>query len=130
MPIFAINIRTAEASEDSLFPSIDEAHSWHRVSTGVISFDDANAYAVEIMEAFNVHVDREQKRDGLWKQFSARDQAQQIKSKIDRIIRALELAEEGRIEHDAVLESVLEEADDIINYAVFTKRIMKGLDNG
>jgi hypothetical protein len=93
---------------------------------GTISQQDAEAYWQEVFEAWKIYLDREAVRHGLWKRASAGDQGRQIKAKIDRALRSLELVEQLKVTEEDARDSILEELDDIINYAVFMKRIVKG----
>lgn len=87
---------------------------------GVISDDDVDAWLAVVKGAFDVHVDRERIRRGLWKEYPAKDQAGMIKVKIDRVLRTLERSNLT----DAEKANVLEEVHDIINYATFTARTL------
>lgn len=98
-------------------------------ATGVISDNDIEAWAQVVSDAFSVHVDRERVRKGLWKNYPARDQAVQVRTKIDRILHSLELLESDDLTESAravLAQNVLEESSDIINYTVFTARIVSG----
>ena len=95
---------------------------------GALSEEDAHDYVRVIQAAWAVHVDRERLRNGLWKQYSCRDQAVQIRTKIDRVLNALDLlggtlSEPMRTE---VIHNMVEEFLDIINYADFGVRIAEG----
>jgi len=94
--------------------------------TGTISIPDVEAYLDCIVETFAVHVDRERTRHGLWKKFPAVDQMQQIRIKTDRILRSIELRDDGVTTRKEFQDSAAEELKDIINYAVFALRIIKG----
>ena len=98
----------------------------HNRLDSAISAADFDLYWREVGEAFAVHLNREEIRHGLWKEFPAADQARQIKSKVDRVLRALELVDQLKISQEEAQDSILEELDDIINYAIFAKRIVKG----
>lgn len=105
---------------------------------GAISNEDFQSYWQTMMGAFTVYVERETIRQGLWKDYPAEDQFNQIKIKIDRVIRSLErLGQIGEqvnnTEREDVLsvyqaqmqtlwENILEETKDIINYAHFGAR--------
>lgn len=94
---------------------------------GMISSDDAKAYADVIESAISVHLNREAIRKGLWKRYPARDQCNQIKVKIDRILHSLDQIAAVAERNDEILkQNILEELDDIINYAVFAARQIKG----
>lgn len=88
--------------------------------------EDVEAYFKEVLEAFRVHVDREGIRRGLWKQYPAADQVRKVQQKADRNMRTLELIAAGTVEAKAAQNQMLEELDDIINYAIFAKRLIKG----
>ena len=90
--------------------------------TAHISDEDLGEYAAALEDAFKVYVERERIRRGLWKQYSTLDQARTIRFKIDRVISALE---RGEPEPPMVAE-INSEFDDIINYSVFGKRLMRG----
>jgi len=83
---------------------------------GTINQDDFNAYMKVIVDALQVHYDRERVRQGLWKDYEAKDQVNSIKIKVDRVIRSIELGIEGRE------KNIEEELLDVINYAVFAIR--------
>lgn len=104
-------------------------HEVHDVAfkdaTGIISDSDATAYFLVIEQAWSVHIDREAIRHGLWKEYSAADQVNQIKVKADRVWRSLEIIGRGA-GNPALVKNVLEELPDIINYSVFAHRIMDG----
>lgn len=95
---------------------------------GVISDGDATLYFMVVQQAWNIHLDKERIRHGLWQEYPAQDQANQIKIKIDRVLRSLERIahlEEIPSEKELLEElkaNVCEEMHDIINYAVFTVR--------
>ena len=95
-------------------------------NTGNISDEDVLAYMSCITSAFAVHVDRELTRFGLWKQFGIQDQVQQIRIKSSRVLHSFELRKNGVLTSEEYVNSVGEELDDIINYAVFARRIIKG----
>lgn len=86
-----------------------------------ISIADRDAYFAVALQAFRIYLDRENVRHGLWKQYPARDQVQQIKIKAERVVSILE-REENTSEELAV---VLEELRDIINYTVFGYRLVE-----
>jgi hypothetical protein len=96
---------------------------------GIITRHDFLAYWDVLQEAFAIHIDREAIRHGLWKDYPAGDQAGQIKTKVDRVLRSLELIETmdpESAEFIAQVTNVASEMLDIINYAVFTVRKMRG----
>ena len=107
-----------------------------------IPTSDRNRYFENILEAFRVYVARDSIRRALWKQYPARDQMQQIKIKSERVLSILdnhkkalneaaaagapdEVLSEGIAREADERAVMLEELDDIINYAVFAKRIIK-----
>jgi hypothetical protein len=81
-----------------------------------ISDEDVIAYFDVLIGAFKVHIDREKKRHGLWKDYPAADQIDQIRFKADRVKRMIERGGEG------VDGEIVNEAYDIINYATFAAR--------
>ena len=99
----------------------------------VLHEGDISDYFDVIRSAFDVHIDRERIRNGLWKDYPAEDQFNQVKIKVDRIVRSLEVLKklpdtEGYFERrDDLRANIVAEAFDIINYAVFGVRIMRGL---
>ena len=95
---------------------------------GALSEDDAQEYMRVIRMAWDIHVDREGLRHGLWKQYSCRDQAVQIRTKIDRILNALDLLAGDMTgeKRAATIYNLTEECLDIINYSVFSVRIANG----
>jgi len=94
--------------------------------TGILSEIDINDYFDVIRDAFAIHVEKERIRNGLWKEYPAEDQCNQIKIKIDRVIRSLERMRTGADLTGEIARNVLEEQHDIINYSVFTARIVSG----
>lgn len=97
--------------------------------TDVLKPEDICDYFDVIYDAFGVHVDRERIRDGLWKDYPAEDQCNQIKVKIDRVLRSLERMSGFKGEEAMPAEfreNVTEELLDIINYANFAIRIVNG----
>jgi hypothetical protein len=101
--------------------------------TGTLTTSDISDYFDVIGAAFRIHIDKERIRDGLWKQYPAEDQCNQIKIKIDRILRSLERISSMPIGQDCsqhtlhmLRENITEELHDIINYAVFAARIVNG----
>lgn len=112
------------------------------VSVDDIPTSDKDQYLENILEAFRVYIARDSIRRGLWKQYPARDQMQQIKIKAERVLSILERYKRdldeaaalgapseviggGIAREDSERAVMLEELDDIINYAVFAKRIIK-----
>lgn len=84
-----------------------------------ISEADWNEYWNVIKGAMDTYIDREKVRHGLWKQYPAKDQMAQVKIKSERVLHALDHAPGQSL-------IMLAELDDIINYAVFTHRIING----
>jgi hypothetical protein len=89
-----------------------------------LSDHDFNTYLECISTALNVHRNREAIRHGLWKRYPAADQASAIHIKIDRVLHTLRQPEPTAEQ----LDNCLEEFYDIINYAVFGIRKVKGSD--
>ena len=87
-----------------------------------ISREDMAAYMKVVGEAFEVHLDRERIRHGLWKDYPAKDQNFQVTVKADRIKRALETED---LTTEEIVE-VISEAWDIVNYAIFAIRKLRG----
>jgi hypothetical protein len=83
---------------------------------GAITEEDFEAYLEVIRDALVIHFAKERIRKGLWKEYPAKDQINQIKIKADRVFRSLELGILGRE------ENAKEELLDVINYAVFAIR--------
>jgi len=94
--------------------------------TGTISDPDVEAYLDCVVEAFAVHVDRERTRHGLWKTATAADQVKQVRMKSDRVLNAFDLRQKGVTTRKEYQEESLEELKDIINYAIFAMRTIKG----
>ena len=95
--------------------------------TDVLSSADVCDYFDVIREAYSVHIDREKIRNGLWKEYPAEDQINQVKVKVDRVLRSLDVMK--NLHGAALLEysaNVTEELLDIINYSVFAARIVNG----
>jgi hypothetical protein len=67
-----------------------------------------------------VYEERDKVREGLWKDYTARDQLVQAKLKIDRCISLLEKR------HPDAKEHILGETPDIINYTIFAERKLNG----
>ena len=100
----------------------------------LINDEDFQAYFGILGEAFQIHLDKERIRKALWKDYPAEDQSNQIKVKIDRIIRSLERlrqqeADSGPLS-SALRDNILEELYDIINYSVFAARLVEPGDLG
>jgi hypothetical protein len=95
-------------------------------SHGVIFSGDEEAYSEAIGHAFNVHVEREKIRHGLWKKYDAGAQARQMKIKADRVENNLRMMDEHPDMTEQMITETLGEIDDIINYAVFTRRKLEG----
>ena len=99
---------------------------------GSLTTADVNDYFDVIKEAYLVHLDRERIRNGLWKEYPAEDQCNQIKVKIDRTLRSLERLKvtppttpfEGQMLE--LKENAIQELYDIINYANFAVRLLEG----
>lgn len=100
-----------------------DSETWPHILDG-----DREAYLHIIDDAVTIHIDREKIRRGLWKEYPARDQLNQVKVKIDRILRTLELIEqtEDPDEKQTLIDAVVSEGYDIINYTVFGIRILEG----
>jgi hypothetical protein len=77
--------------------------------------------AAVLMEAFDKFQERNAKRHDLWKVFGWKDSALHMRSKAARIALALE----GDLDVDP--EELLDDAIDIINYAVFYVRNVRGV---
>lgn len=102
-----------------------------RAHEGIISAVDSDGYFRAISNAHAIMLNREGIRQGLWKEYPSSAQANQIKVKIDRALHAI-----GRIPAMPVgslnqkeldlRDNALEEFYDIINYAVFSIRILNG----
>lgn len=88
---------------------------------GIITTSDLNDYFDVVKRSLDVHLDREKIRRGLWKQYSAAEQARQIKIKADRIMHSLELLETTS-DGEALVRATVEELFDVNNYANFTVR--------
>jgi hypothetical protein len=101
---------------------------------GIISENDFKAYFGVIAEAFEIHLEKETIRQGLWKEHPAEDQSNQIKIKIDRVIRSLERLRDLKVGEgqlaEALQQNMLEEYADIINYSVFGSRLVNPADLG
>lgn len=93
--------------------------------TETISSEDFKKYMDVILDALKIHIAKEAVRQGLWKDYPAEDQSNQIKIKIDRVIRSLEIVARGA-GNQVIVDNMLEEFHDIINYAVFSVRILGG----
>lgn len=107
-----------------------------------ISPADRDKYLENILAAFGVYVTRDSIRRGLWKQYPAKDQMRQIKIKSERVLSILEnitrdlneaaslgappdVIGEGIAREASEREVMIEELHDIINYAVFSLRIIR-----
>jgi hypothetical protein len=91
-----------------------------------LGLDDADfeKYLDVIAGALAVHVDRERIRHGLWKRYSARDQATTAKTKLERVLNTLNM---DTVDDDLTANAI-EELFDIINYSVFAVRLLRGRD--
>jgi hypothetical protein len=97
---------------------------------GGLTQGDICDYFDVIQGAYDVHVEREAIRNGLWKDYPAEDQCNQVKIKIDRVNRSLERLksyEQHGGAPDPLKHNIVEELYDIINYANFGVRIVKDL---
>jgi hypothetical protein len=95
---------------------------------GAISDDDLQDYMETIFAALDIHLDRERIRQGLWKQYTARDQCNPIKFKIDRVLHSLGIMDQQVGQRDeAIVDNAVNELYDIINYANFAVRKLQGL---
>lgn len=101
----------------------------------LITPEDATAYFGVIEAAFHIHLEKEELRRGLWKRYPAKSQVDTMRVKVDRLLRSLEtLPSESRQQsglvrsglRDDMITNMLEELHDIINYAVFAARILRG----
>jgi hypothetical protein len=92
----------------------------------VLSPTDIGDYFDVISGAYAVHIDRERIRRGLWKEYPAMDQFNQVKIKVDRVLRSLEFLAEDQRDPMPRQQNIAEEGFDIVNYSVFGVRILKG----
>ena len=97
---------------------LEEANTLN--SDGAISEQDMFDYFEVVFSAFDVHLDRERIRKGLWKKYNALDQVHPVRVKTDRIMRSLE----GTPTQEQI-DNAVEELYDIINYANFAVRILQ-----
>lgn len=112
-----------------------------RSPEGIISAEDFKAYWSVLESAYDIHLEKETIRQGLWKDYPAEDQFNQIKIKIDRVLRSMErireIEKQSREQADsaqyetlevwrdqlvALKTNIREEVADIINYATFGER--------
>ncbi len=100
----------------------DTEYDWD--SGGVLSKEDEGKYVEVILDAYDVHVDREKIRKGLWKRYGARDQVNTTKTKLERVLNTLTM---DHVDDD-MTENAIQELYDIINYSVFAVRLLKGRD--
>jgi hypothetical protein len=101
----------------------DERDLFHDLNAdGVLSDIDVERYINVVLEAFAIHIERERRRHGLWKEYPAQDQMKQIKIKIERGLRMLEIDPEDQAMRDNTVEELL----DIINYSIFGIRLLTG----
>jgi hypothetical protein len=85
-----------------------------------IDMADIQAYWEVVRDSFAIHSDKERQRHALWKKYPARDQLNMIKVKTERALHAYDYStSEGN-------DIVIAEVPDIINYAVFARRIAQG----
>ena len=97
---------------------------------GTLVTSDVGDYFDVVRDAYNVHLDREEIRCGLWKEYTAMDQVNTMRLKVDRVVRSLERLEIMRNgDQDGLAElieqltfSTASELHDIINYANFAVR--------
>ena len=93
---------------------------------GIISQEDFQGYWDIITDAFTIHIGKERTRQGLWKNYPAGDQYNQVRIKADRIMRSLEVI--GKTPDEALVtalkEEVRSEGHDIINYITFGDRLL------
>jgi hypothetical protein len=67
-----------------------------------------------------IYEERDKLRQGLWKDYAARDQLVQAKIKIERCLSLIENTPDGWEDH------LLGETPDIINYTIFAERKING----
>jgi hypothetical protein len=70
--------------------------------------------------ALMVYIDRDEVRQGLWMEYTARDQLVQAKLKIERCLSLLEKKPEG------YPGEIQKEVPDILNYTAFADRLITG----
>lgn len=90
-----------------------------------IGGDDVQAYIDVVLGAFAIHADREAIRHGLWKEYPARDQMFHVGIKADRVRRTLDDTLAGQGASEGEIAAMVAEARDIINYTIFTVRILE-----
>jgi|SRR5215831_3123698 len=92
-----------------------------------ISQEDLDDYMDVVQAALEIHFERERVRQGLWKDYEAKDQVNTIKIKADRIVRSFEIMNKNGSDvlHTEILNNVRDELLDIINYANFAVRQLK-----
>lgn len=87
-----------------------------------VSEADLEAWVDAAQDALNIHMDKEEERRALWKQYPARDQLSMIKIKTERALHAIDTPALASQAADVVVAEV----PDIINYAIFAQRIVQG----
>lgn len=93
----------------------------------VITPNDVVEYLGCIAEAVQVHADREFIRHGLWKEYDEGDQLRQVDIKAVRCRKIIERAiAENRTLTEQEQTEIRSECCDIINYAVFAMRCLRG----
>ena len=96
---------------------------------GPLSAKDLEQWIVEAERALAIHIRKERVRRGLWKDYPAKNQFNQIKVKIDRVLRSMEILEHGDLSDEEAAEftaNILEEMYDITNYSIFGTRQLRG----
>jgi len=94
---------------------------------GTISDADFREYIQVINAALLIHYERERVRQGLWKEYEAKDQVNSIKIKADRLSRSFEILARAKDPdlREELLENMAGELYDIINYSNFAVRQLK-----
>lgn len=96
---------------------------------------EARAHASVMFEALGIFVERDKVRGDLWRQAGKEDSAHHLKSKAMRLTSGLgkraEYEEDGILGYDQetlarIDETLIDEALDAINYAVFLVRNLRG----
>jgi hypothetical protein len=80
-----------------------------------------------LVRAFEIFRERSKMRGDLWTQFTETDATFHIGSKLARLNQALRLIEEGKRGKQELEESLVDDALDIVNYAVFLVRHVEKL---
>lgn len=83
---------------------------------------DEGQHLIEFLRAFDIYVERNSKRDSLWRKFGWRDSLMHMRSKMERVFVMLR---SGRPEEFTGTVDDMDDLYDLLNYTVFCIRNLK-----